>query len=210
MFASTQILRRAALALALSASASLAQAATMHVELDTGFLSGLNGFLDLQFGSNNGAVAASALVSGLSGVDASAPVLMGDVTALPGGAYRFGNSTDFNDLFQSLHFGGKVSFNVSFSGLPDASASPAASPFSVGLYGDDGVTVLGNADAAGSVLHLSWLPDANGVGSVSTQVVDATAVHAVTAVPEPSAWLMLGAGLGLLGLLRRRRGVSHN
>lgn len=209
MFASTHTLRRAALALALSASASLAQAATLHVELDTGFLSGLNGFLDLQFGSNVGAVAANALVSGLSGVDASAPVLTGDVTALPGGAYRFGNSTDFNDLFQALHFGGKVSFNVSFSGLPDTSASPAASPFSVGLYGDDSVTVLGNADASGSLLHLSWLPDANGVGSVSTQVVDATAVSAVTAVPEPSSWLMLGAGLGLLGLLRRRR-LSHN
>lgn len=195
-------LRHAALALALCA-AGAAQASTLHVELDTGFLSGTTGYLDLLFSRSNNAVAASAFISGLSGVDASAPVLSGDAQQ-QGGGYLLGNSTDFNDLFQALHFGGKVSFNVSFSGLADPASAP--STLSVGLYGDDQLTQLGHVDDTGSILHLNWLPDANGTGTVTSQVIDAAAV---TAVPEPSSWLMLGAGLGLLGLVRRRR-LSHN
>jgi len=202
-------LRRAALALALSATAFAAQASTLHVELDTGFLGNADGFLDLQFGRGIDATAATALVSALTGVSGDLPLLNGDVTAQGGGVYKFGNSQDYNDLFQSMHFGGKVSFDVSFAGDAGPSTASAMSAFSVGLYDAGGMTALGNADAGGSLLHLNWLPSANGVGSVSTQVVDGAAVSSVTAVPEPSAWLMLGAGLGLLGLVRRRR-LSHN
>ena len=205
MFASvfSPALRRTALALALSAAAGAAQASTLHVELDTGFLSGADGYLDLNFSRNVDSLDASALVSALSGVGAEAPVLNGDVAAQGSAAYLFRNSTDFNDLFQSVHFGGKVSFNVSFSGLPGLPSSTNQSVFSVALFGADGVSTLGNTDAFGNLLHMTWLPAADDAGQVTWQVSDSM-VGSITAVPEPSAWLMLGAGLGLLGLVRRR------
>jgi hypothetical protein len=204
----SQHLSRAALALVLSASACMAQASTLHVELDTSGWNGTDGYLDLQFNpSNVNSAVASALVSALSGITADAPALTGDVQALAGGVYKFTNSSDYNDLFQSVHFGGKVSFNVSFSGLPDSAALPQSS-FSVGLYGSDGQTSLGQGDQWGSLLYLNWQASPDGQGSVGKQMIDGS-VGAITAVPEPSSWLMLGAGLGLLGLVRRRR-VSHN
>jgi len=202
----TRTLRRAALALALSAC-GLAQAATLHVDLDTSFLSGMDGYLDLQFGRGSVSADATALVSHLSGVGAAVADLSGNVTALGGGSYSFGNGGAFNDLFQAMSFGGKVSFDVSFSSPPSGAVAPDWSNFSLGLYGSDQVTALGHADDSGNLLHLYWAPDAQGQGSVGVSVLDSAA--SVTAVPEPSSWLMLGAGLGLLGLVRRRR-VSHN
>lgn len=76
--------------------------------------------------------------------------------------------------------------------------------FSVSLYGADGVTQLGHPDANGSLLSLSWNPAASGAGQVGVAVADA-GVASVSPVPEPSAWLMLGAGLALLGMVKRRR-----
>lgn len=198
-------LRRGALALALTAAAGLASAQSMHVVLDTSSF-GSNGWLDLQFNpASVPAVSASALVDHLAGFDgAVAPQLNGDVQAQAGGAFLFGNSTDWNDLFHAVHFGGKVSFDVSFSGLADPSPAAIPSLFSVSLYGADGVTQLGHPDADGSLLSLSWNPAASGAGQVGVTVTDA-GVAGVSPVPEPSAWLMLGAGLALLGVAKRRR-----
>ncbi|MBA5637152.1 NF038129 family PEP-CTERM protein [Duganella sp. LX20W] len=201
-------LRRGALALALTAVASLASAQSMHVVLDTtGLSANSSGWLDVQFNpASVPAVAASALVDHLGGFDAgSTPQLNGDVQAQAGGAFLFGNGTDWNDLFHAVHLGGKVSFDVSFSGLPDPSLAAIPSLFSVSLYGADGVTQLGHPDINGSLLSLSWNPAASGAGQVGVAVVDA-GVASVSAVPEPSAWLMLGAGLALLGLARRSPG----
>lgn len=206
----TPALRRAALALALTAAAGLASAQTMHVVLDTSGFGGIggidsSGWLDLQLNpASVPAVAASALVDHLGGFDgASVPQLNGDVQAQAGG-FRFANSTDWNDLFHAVHLGGKVSFDVSFNGLPDLSPAAVPSLFSVSLYGADGVTQLGHPDANGSLLSLSWNPAASGAGQVGVAVVDA-GVASVSPVPEPSAWLMLGAGLALLGVAKRRR-----
>lgn len=198
-------LRRCALALALMAAAGLASAQSMHVVLDTSGLGSSSGWLDLQFNpASVPAVAASALVDHLSGFDgASAPQLNGGVQAQAGG-FLFANSTDWNDLFHAVHLGGQVSFDVSFNGLPDPSPAAIPSLFSVSLYGADGVSQLGHPDANGSLLSLSWNPAASGAGQVGVSVVDA-GVASVSAVPEPSAWLMLGAGLALLGVAQRRR-----
>ncbi|MBA5690102.1 NF038129 family PEP-CTERM protein [Rugamonas apoptosis] len=198
-------LRRCALALALTAAAGLASAQSMHVVLDTSGWGSSSGWLDLQFNpASVPAVAASALVDHLSGFDGtSAPQLNGDVQAQAGG-FRFANSTDWNDLFHAVHLGGKLSFDVSFNGLPDPSPAAIPSLFSVSLYGADGVSQLGHPDADGSLLSLSWNPAAGGAGQVGVSVVDA-GVASVSPVPEPSAWLMLGAGLALLGVAKRRR-----
>ncbi|HEX8407156.1 MAG TPA: NF038129 family PEP-CTERM protein [Duganella sp.] len=203
------LMRRAALALAMAAAAaasSLASAQTLHVELDTSLYSasGNSGWLDLQFNpANLPAVSANALVGNLVGFGADAgAVLTGDVSR-QGGGYLFGNSTDYNDMFRTVSFGGKVSFDVTFSGLADPSSAAIPSAFSLALYAADGMTQLGNADANGNLLVFNWIPAASGAGTVN--VGYAAAGLAVSAVPEPSTWLMLGAGLALVGGLARRR-----
>ena len=208
---SATALRRAALALALAAAASLASAQTLHVELDTSLYSagGNSGWLDLQFNPGNlPVVSANALVGNLVGFGADVDtVLTGDV-ARQGGGYLFGNSTDYNDLFRTVSFGGKVSFDVTFSGLADPSSAAIPSAFSLALYGADGTTQLGNPDANGNLLVLNWTPSASGAGVAN--VGYAAAGLAVSAVPEPSAWLLMGAGLALVGGLARRRQVAAN
>ncbi|MBV6319936.1 NF038129 family PEP-CTERM protein [Duganella violaceipulchra] len=196
-------LRHAALALALSGLAGLATAQTMHVELNTASL-GSSGFLDLQFNpANTPAAFASATISHLSGFgDLSGVGLTGDVQQSAGG-FAFGNTTDYNDLFQALSFGGKVSFDVTFGGLADPSPAAIPSKFAVSFYGADGMTVLGNAEPDGSLMSLSWQPTA-GAGALSLAITDQTIAN-VSAVPEPSAWAMLGAGLALVGYARRRK-----
>lgn len=203
---SATAVRRAALALALAAAASLASAQTLHVELDTSLYSagGNSGWLDLQFNPGNlPVVSANALVGNLVGFGADVDtVLTGDV-ARQGGGYLFGNSTDYNDLFRTVSFGGKVSFDVTFSGLADPSPAAVPSAFSLALYAADGMTQLGDADANGSLLVFNWIPAASGPGAVN--VGYAASGLAVSAVPEPTTWLMLGAGLALVGGVARRR-----
>ncbi|CAN7365602.1 NF038129 family PEP-CTERM protein [Duganella sp. LjRoot269] len=204
MFAShLSFVRRALLALVIAAGTSLASAQTMHVELDTSQFSD-TGWIDLQFNPSNMPVAsAGAVISNLSGFGSSADaVLSGDVQQQAGG-FLFGNSTSWNDLFHSVAFGGKVSFDVSFSGLSDAAPAAIPTKFSVALYGADGATQLGDVDQFGNLLSLTWQPTA-GAGIVALDIHDHT-IGSVSAVPEPTTWAMLGAGLALVGLARRRK-----
>lgn len=203
-------LRRTLLALALSACAGLAAAdTTYHVELNTaGF--GDNGWIDLQFnpGSVGYSAAATVGLSGFTGFDASvAAQTNGAVSGSLASGYSIANTSDFNDLFHAVNFGGMVGFNVTFSGDADPSSQVFGSVFSVALMNADYTAYLGNYGADGSsLLQLSWTPAAvlGTQGAVASQVYDVAAVG-VSAVPEPSTWLMLGAGLALLGFARRRQ-----
>lgn len=210
MFASTltRTLRHSLLALALGACASLASASAMHVELDTAGM-GSAGWIDLQFGALDGAALAAADLSNFVGFDgAVAAETAGDVSGSLAAGYHLGNDPGYwNDLFHAVHLGGKLGFDVNFSGDADPSAVSLQSAFTVALYGDhEAQTVLGVPGADGFLLTLNWTPAraAGGAGGVDAQVFD-PAVASVSAVPEPSSWLMLGAGLALLGMARRRR-----
>lgn len=205
-------LRRAVMALALAACAGMASAAgTLHVELDTsGFGSnGSNGWIDLQLnGSPLSTVTTFADISGISGFGSGAGAQLSNATGTAAGGFRIENvAGGYNDLFHAVNFGsGKISFNVSFSGDVDPSGQ-YGSVFAVSLFGADQATLLGSSsNGDGSLLHLNWTPSATvgGQGGANAQIF-ASGVQVAAAVPEPSTWLMLGAGLALIGFARRRQ-----
>lgn len=209
MFKPRSFLRNALLALLVSAS-SFASADTLHVEIDTSSFGTTQGWLDLMFVPFNGKTAdATAVLSDLIGFDGAVGAdIWGDVSGSVAEGYTLNNSGVGADLFHAVTLGGTVSFNVDFSGAVDAAVNRAISTLSVALYGSDQSTLLGNGDAvSGSLVQLYWLPSKTSAsdGTVSYAVYDSIAsVGPATAVPEASTWAMMGLGIGLIGLVRRR------
>jgi hypothetical protein len=103
-----------------------------------------------------------------------------------------------------------ISFDVTFSGAFLSTPSNIGTSFGLALYAADQSTVLGNGNAAsGSLLSFELLaPTALGqFGSVTPVIYDAglISVSSVSAVPEPSEWAMMVAGLAALGVIAQRR-----
>ncbi|USX25497.1 NF038129 family PEP-CTERM protein [Oxalobacteraceae bacterium OTU3CINTB1] len=203
-------LRRALLALALGACASLASAAsTFHVELDTSSFAS-TGWIDLQFNPGGASSPlAQAALSGFTGFgDSSTAQLSGNAAGSLATGYTFVNdgAGGLNGLFHAVNFGGKVGFNVTFSGAADPGAN-AASVFTVALYNQAQDALLGTNDLSGSLVLLNWTPAGTVVPTMLSNTID-TSVTAVSAVPEAETWLMLGAGLALVGGVARRRKLA--
>ena len=202
-------LRRALLALALGACASLASAAsTFHVELDTSSFTS-TGWIELLF--NPGGVTsplAQVSLTGFTGFgDSSTAQLNGNASGSLAGGYTFVNNDvgGWNGLFHAVDFGGKIGFNVTFSGAADPGAG-FGSAFSVALYNQAQDALLGTNDPTGSLVLLNWTPEGTVVPTMLDNTIG-TSVSAVSAVPEAQTWLMMGAGLALLGGMARRRKV---
>lgn len=206
-------LNRILLALALGSAAGMAAADTLHVEIDTSSFGG-KGWADLMFTTSSSQMSlATAELSNFVGFDAaSTPELSGAVTGSLADGYTMNNLPGVTDLFHAVNFGGKVSFDIDFSGAVGSAINRSLSTFSVSLYGADQTTLLGNGDpASGSLLQLYWLPSTSSAvsGTVTTRVFDNLAtvgpVPMAAPVPEPSTWLMMGGGLALIALARRRK-----
>lgn len=215
-FKSSHAFRRKLLALALAASTGLAGAETLHIEVDTKTLGSLGstGWIDLSFMSYNAkATSATATLFDFVGFDSGTNAqTSGDVAGSLTSGFNLSNLGLGADLFHSVSLGGKVSFNVDFTGTVDSAVNRVRSTLSVALYGADQTTLLGNGDAAsGALVQLYWLPSSSSAtpGTISYQVFDGVAsVGAPTQaspVPESSTWLMMGAGLGVVALARRRK-----
>lgn len=197
--------RRLTLALLMAGATAVAAAApapNYHVEIDTSRFSGA-GFLDFIFLAGNAdALAASATLSHFSGAFGQPVAREGEVSGTLPGGLRFGNGGFSNELFHSVTLGGKFSFDIQFGGAFLSTPGSTGSIFGVGLLDAGGARYLGNPD--GNVVQFDLLPSmVAGQGSVSG--AGYSGVASVSAVPEADAWLMLSAGLALIGFGARRR-----
>jgi hypothetical protein len=182
-----------------------------HVVLDTTKLVG-SGWLDLQF--NPGQAGATSAFADLTHLSSKypfgdSPILTGLVTGDLSSKAVFSNQSAYNDLFQALNFGQVISFDLRFSGAFLNTPGSFGTSFGLSLYGADQVSLLGNPDAvSGSLLTFELMPAATAgqFGQVTPIVFD-NAMLSVSAVPEPSEWLLMLVGLAMLGcIVRTQRG----
>ncbi|TWI65127.1 putative secreted protein with PEP-CTERM sorting signal [Pseudoduganella lurida] len=205
--------RQAAAALALALCSSLAAAdTTVAVSIDTSSF-GTDGWLDFTYaGASNGtALPSTVTLANFAGFDSAAEVFTdGQVSGSLGAGYVIGNGGGYNDLFHAVNYGGVLSFTVTFSGDADPAAIVAGSTFAVTAYDADQQTQLGSSsdELNGSLLTIDWTPAAvaGGQGSIATAVYSDFA--SVSAVPEPSSWLMLGIGAMLVAGVARRKAAA--
>ncbi|CDG84589.1 NF038129 family PEP-CTERM protein [Janthinobacterium agaricidamnosum] len=203
-FSFTRIARQLSLAVLMAGAASLAAAApvadTYHVEIDTSQFSGA-GFLDFSFiAGNANAPGASAILSNFSGALGSLASQEGQVSGALPGSVTFGNGGFYNDLFHNIVLGGKFAFDLQFDASFLDSAGDAGTTFGIGLLDNNGY--LGNA--SGNLLQFELTP-LNGGVPASINANSFSNIVLVSAVPEPSTWLMLLGGIALIGVHLRRR-----
>lgn len=194
----------AALALVISAGAAVAGPA-YHVDINTSADAGSVGFLDLYLSRDLGAPPSTVTLRNFNGTLGGGATVTGDVSGNLPGTVVFGSTDGWNDLFQSVVFGGMFSFDLEFGGDFATTSSDITSLFGIGLWDDTGLAYLG----AGDALQFGLVPLSAGVdGGVTVRMFNETA-HATelpaTAVPEPSDWALMLSGLGMLGFMTRRR-----
>lgn len=189
------LIARLAMALLLACAALPAYAEAYRVSIDTSTLAGQDGYLDFLLLGLSGAAPLQAKVSNFSGDFAGDAFKLGDVTGALNTHVAIGNSAGWNEFGQWTHFGGTLSFEVSFD---NAATSGAGTTLSIALLDTD----LNYLGAGGDVATFALLP--GGVPAIGTDHAYAT----VTAVPEPAAYLLFSAGLLLAGLrMRGRRSI---
>ncbi|HAT29727.1 MAG TPA: hypothetical protein DCW29_02390 [Janthinobacterium sp.] len=180
--------------------------AIYHVNVDTSSLSGSAGALDFNF--NPGPLTAQAAMLQIQnfssdGTPSSAPVISGDVSGGPLPAtLTFDNGGGFNDYFNGFAFGTALSFDVTLFGpalqAPDGVAT-SGSTFAFSLFSDAAGThpALTSNTAAG----FAYTVDVNLDGSTTAT----SFLLAPVPLPEPGSPALMGAGLAILLLSRRRR-----
>jgi len=186
MFNTKALFSRALLALTLMLGAIPAFAGPLYkVAIDTSSFSTAR-YLDLQFLGLGSAGPATAHVRGLAS-DFTGFGLEGEASGDLAGGFTIGNGGGFNAVLLDLQPGGLFQFEVSF----DRAELGDGTTFSVGLLDETFENLLG------ALVRIELMPGMGDVVDAPSAAVD------VAAVPEPSDWALLAAGLLLLGLTRR-------
>lgn len=190
-----------------------------QVDTNTSSISGVTGYIDVQFepSSTPDTATASLLHFSTGGTPVGAPVYdFGTDIGATSGSIAGGLVTQQNqygsDYFQEFTFANTFDFDL----VLDGSAGDDGTVFALSFYGSDGMTPLlttntppncpdGNTcdGSAGEIffnpdgtMTLTSYPDPNGYADVG-----------ITSAPEPQSWLLLlssGAGLILLSRLKKR------
>lgn len=199
MFNVKTVLRHALAAVALASIALAAHAGpTYHVTVDsTGFTAGDAGYLDLSLFGVGGSAGALATVSHLQGNIVGLDPFSSGYTEPTPGVFVLSNQLG-SYLSHDVLFGGMFSFDVTFSGdyLATYGAIRYVSPFDVTLY-DAAFAPLASLE-----LQVTQLSD---FGPANVALVAGAVAADATLVPEPSEWLLMMTGLGLVGVMVRRR-----
>jgi hypothetical protein len=179
-----------ALAAALTGTSGQAAATPLgyHVDIDTATLGSGPAFLELYFMGLDGAPAATAIVSSLTGALDGAAGLTGTVVGTAPGSFVFGNAGGGGDLVQAIQLGGKFSFDVSFTMLP----GDIGTTFGWALF--DATHYLGADGDLGNLFLQPFAP----AGQQILVAAPSTRVSSLTTIPEPStAALVLVAMLAM-------------
>ncbi|MCS0615367.1 NF038129 family PEP-CTERM protein [Massilia kyonggiensis] len=157
-----------------------------HVDIDTATLGSGPAFLELYFMGLDGAPAATAIVSSLTGALDGAADLTGTVVGT--GPFVFGNAGGGGDLVQAIQLGGKFSFDVSFTMAP----GDIGTTFGWALF--DATHYLGADGDLGNLFLQPFAP----TGQQILVAAPSTRVSSLTTIPEPStAALVLVAMLAM-------------
>lgn len=178
------------LAAALTGTCGQAAATPLyHVDIDTASLGSGPAFLELYFLGLDGAPAATAIVSSLTGALDGAADLTGTVMGTAPGPFVFGNAGGGGDLVQGIQLGGKFGFDVSFTMLP----GDIGTTFGWALF--DTTHYLGADGDLGNLFLQPFAP----AGQQILVAAPSTRVSSLTKIPEPStAALMLVAMLAMV------------
>jgi len=186
---------------------------TYGVTVDTSSISGTTGSLDFNFNPGPSVTqsaslqilnftSAETLVTCAANVQGFCPT--GDVSGTLPGTLTFDNGTAFNDYFDGFTFGTTISFDVSFYGpalsAPDG-VSTSSSTFAFSMFSD----AAGTIPALTSDL-LDGFAATIGVNlDGTTTVTNFSPDTGVSAVPEPSSFVLIGTAMGALLWFRRSR-----
>lgn len=179
------------LALTMACGTAMAVPTTFHVDLSTqSFATDGSGYLELSLASPGTAAPATAVIANLTGFGLG-DMLFGNVAASNGAYTLYAPDAA---LWREVSFGGLLGFDVTFDG-PDDGIDSAR--FTLALVGQQDYLT-------GSLLQIDLSAGAAPQIQASDLVL-VTAVGDSTDVPEPAELALVMTGLGLMGLLRRRR-----
>jgi hypothetical protein len=204
----------AAAAALLAAVSTPARADVMFtVDINTSSHLGQAGGIYLQFDPGLNADLASVSIANFSvaapgALDPASPLNFSDggvSGSLDTNNLTISNAFALNDYGEALTFGSHISFLVDLN-IPAALTGDSGSEFLVQVTGPDLLTPLLTADPSGNLVTMSY--DTTGAVTVLSTNPDAAKVSAVSAVPEPGGFVLLGSVLVLLLLAGRTRITS--
>jgi hypothetical protein len=147
----------------------------------------------------------TAMVSGFStnGAFNPANISLTNVTGSLSSSLTLTNATTFNDAFQPLTFGSFIDFQVTLSGPGIDTPGSDGTVFAFSLYDGAGIHPLLSDSPDGSIAGVTADSNFGIVPFTNPPAAGIPSAAAVTAIPEPSTYLLVS--FGLAAVVRRFR-----